>query len=504
MYFLGIDIGTGGSRAVVIDVNGKVVASATKEHAAFASPQIGWAEQDPRDWWRASVAAIRKVLSSVAFGADAIGAVSFSGQMHGSVFLDEKDEVIRPALLWCDQRTEKQCGEITKKIGATRLIELVSNPAITGFTLPKILWLRENELQNWERVRCILLPKDYVRLRLTGDKASDVADSSGTLLFDVVNRRWSQEILDAMEIDKDLMPPVYESIEVTGKVSAAGAEATGLIAGTPVIAGAGDNAAGAIGMGIVQPGTVSATIGTSGVVFVVTEKPTLDLKGRTHTLCHAIPNRWHMTGVTLGAGLSLKWFRDNFGGGADFATLGDEAAKVSAGSDGAIWLPYLMGERTPHLDPHARAAFIGLTASHTRGHLVRAVMEGVAFSLRDAFEIFKSLGAEVNAIRLGGGGSHSPVWRQIQADVYGQAVQTIEADEGAALGAAILAGVGVGTWNSVDEACERTIRVAEKIDVNAESAKALDQNYEIYKRLYPALKALSEPPVEPRHPACVP
>lgn len=491
MYFLGIDIGTGGSRAVIIDENGKVVASATEEHVAFASPQIGWAEQDPRDWWRASVAAIRKVLSSVDFGADAIGAVSFSGQMHGSVFLDEIDEVIRPALLWCDQRTEKQCAEITEKIGATRLIELVSNPAITGFTLPKILWLRENEPENWSRVKSILLPKDYVRLCLTGDKASDVSDSSGTLLFDVVNRRWSQEMLDAMEIDRDLMPPVYESIEITGMVSAAGAEATGLMAGTPVIAGAGDNAAGAIGMGIVQPGTVSATIGTSGVVFVVTEKPTLDLKGRTHTLCHAIPNRWHMTGVTLGAGLSLKWFRDNFGGGADFTTLGEEAAKVSAGSDGAIWLPYLMGERTPHLDPHARAAFIGLTASHTRGHLVRAVMEGVAFSLRDAFEIFRSLGADINAIRLGGGGSHSPVWRQIQADVYGQSVQTIEADEGAAFGAAILAGVGIGAWKSVDEACENTIRVAETINKNAEAENVLDRSYELYKRLYPALKELN-------------
>lgn len=488
MYFLGIDIGTGGSRAVVIDIDGKVLASATEEHAAFASQHIGWAEQDPRDWWRASVAAIRKVLSLIDCGADAIGAVSFSGQMHGSVFLDEKDEVIRPALLWCDQRTEKQCAEITEKIGATRLIELVSNPAITGFTLPKILWLRENEPENWSRVSSILLPKDYVRLCLTGDKASDVADSSGTLLFDVVNRRWSQEMLEAMEIGRDLMPPVYESLEITGKVSSAGSEATGLKAGTPVIAGAGDNAAGAIGMGIVRPGTVSATIGTSGVVFVVTEKPTLDLKGRTHTLCHAIPDRWYMTGVTLGAGLSLKWFRDNFGGGVDFDTLGEEASRVSAGSDGAIWLPYLMGERTPHLDPHARAAFVGLTASHTRGHLTRAVMEGVAFSLRDAFEIFRSLGADINAIRLGGGGSHSPVWRQIQADVYGQKVQTIEADEGAAFGAAILAGVGVRAWNSVDEACEKTIRIADTIETKDEARAVLDKNYETYKKLYPALK----------------
>ena len=317
-----------------------------------------------------------------------------------------------------------------KSLGAERLIELVCNPAVTGFTLPKLLWTRENEPEIWDKVRSVLLPKDYVRLCLSGDKASDVADSSGTLLFDVQNRRWSAEMLDALEIDRRLLPTVYESVEVTGKVSRAGAEATGLRAGTMIVAGAGDNAAGAIGMGIVKAGTVSATIGTSGVVFVVTEKPTFDRKGRVHTLCHAIPNRWHMTGVTLGAGMSLKWFRDNFGGGKDFDELGLAASKIAAGSDGVIWLPYLMGERTPHLDPHARAAFVGLTESHTDAHLCRAVMEGVAFSLRDAIEIFRELGAPMNSIRLGGGGAHSPLWRQIQADVYGQAVGTIEADEG--------------------------------------------------------------------------
>lgn len=488
MNFLGIDIGTGGSRAVLIDEHGAVVASATVEHAAFASPQIGWAEQDPRDWWRASSGAIRKIVESGAFDPSRIAAVGFSGQMHGSVFLDESDGVLRPALLWCDQRTAKQCDEITAKIGAERLIELVCNPAITGFTLPKLLWVRDNEPEIWSRVRSVLLPKDYVRLCLTGDKASDVADSSGTLLFDVQNRRWSAEMLDAMEIDHALLPKVYESQEFTGKVSKAGEAATGLIEGTPVVAGAGDNAAGAIGMGIVSPGTVSATIGTSGVVFVVTERPTLDLKGRTHTLCHAIPNRWHMTGVTLGAGLSLKWFRDNFGGGKSFEELGADAANVPPGSDGAIWLPYLMGERTPHLDPNARAAFIGLTASHTTAHLTRAVMEGVAFSLRDSFEIFRGLGAPIDTIRLGGGGSHSALWRQIQADVYGHAVETIAVDEGAAFGAAILAGVGVGAWSSVDDACAEAIRVAETIEPDLKSVEIMSKNYAAYKQLYPALK----------------
>ena len=486
MKLLGIDVGTGGSRAVCIDENGKILASATAEHAAFASPAIGWAEQSPEDWWRAVKLAIRACLQTV--NAEEIGAISFSGQMHGSVFLDESDDVLRPALLWCDQRTEKQCTEITEKIGKERLIELVSNPAVTGFTFPKMLWLRENEPQVWARVKTVLLPKDYVRLKLTGDKASDVADSSGTLLFDVQNRRWSEEMLAAFEIDAGLLPRVYESIEVTGKVSAAGAQETGLKEGTPVIAGAGDNAAGAIGMGIVAPGTMSATIGTSGVIFAVSDQPKIDLKGRIHTLCHAIPGRWHNTGVTLAAGLSLKWFRENFGEGASYDELVDEAAKISSGADGAIWLPYLMGERTPHLDANARAAFVGLTASHTKAHLTRAVLEGVAFSLRDSLEIFKELGAEISSIRLGGGGAKSALWRAIQADAYGQTVEIIEADEGAAFGAAILAGVGAGAWDSVDEACEKTIRVTEKIEPNADSAAKLNRNYEAYKVLYDALR----------------
>ncbi|MEP7075605.1 MAG: xylulokinase [Acidobacteriota bacterium] len=487
--FLGIDIGTGGSRAVLIDEVGKVVASNTIDHKAIASPHIGWAEQDPNDWWSASTAAVRGILAEDRIKANDIAAVSFSGQMHGSVFLDGADNVLRPALLWCDQRTEKQCIEITEKIGAERLIQLVCNPAVTGFTLPKILWARENEAEVWSNVRSVLLPKDYVRLRLTGDKASDVADASGTLLFDVQNRRWSDEMMDTMGLDRMLFPEVFESVERTGSVSKAGAEATGLAEATPVIAGAGDNAAGAIGMGLVKHGTVGATIGTSGVVFVVTETPRLDLRGRVHTLCHAIPNRWHMTGVTLGAGLSLKWFRDNFGGRKGFVELDEEAERAPAGSDGAIWLPYLMGERTPHLDPHARAAFVGLTASHTHGHLVRAVMEGVAFSLRDSFEIFRSLDTPIGSIRLGGGGAQSRLWQQIQADVYGQPVRTIAADEGAAFGAAILAGVGVGAWNSVEDACEKTITIDQCIEPETLSVKILNKNYEIYKRMYPALRS---------------
>lgn len=488
MYFLGIDVGTGGSRAVIIDGNGRITASETVEHEPFASPEIGWAEQSPEDWWRASSAAIRACLKNENIEAEEISAVGFSGQMHGATLLDENDNVLRPALIWCDQRTEKQCQEITEKIGAQKLIELVSNPAITGFTLPKLLWVRDNEPEIWAKVRTVLLPKDYVRFRLSGDKASDVADSSGTLLFDVRNRKWSDEMLEVFELERGLFPKVYESIEITGTVSEKGAAETGLKAGTPLVAGAGDNAAGAIGMGIVEKGTASATIGTSGVVFVVTENPVLDAKGRIHTLCHAIPNRWHNTGVTQGAGLSLKWFRENFGENSSYDDLANGAEKIASGSDGAIWLPYLMGERTPHLDAHARAAFLGLTASHTKAHLVRAVMEGVAMSLRDSFEIFREMSVPIQMIRLGGGGAKSALWRQIQADVYGQSVETIEAEEGAAFGAAILAGVGIGAWSSVDEACRKTIKTARKIEPDENSSAILNRNYEAYKLLYSALR----------------
>lgn len=486
MAFLGIDIGTGGSRAVVISESGDVVASETTEHMPFSSLRIGWAEQEPEDWWRASVIAVRRALERVS--ADEISAVSFSGQMHGAVLLDEADTVLRPALIWCDQRTQKQCDEITEKIGAENLIRLVSNPAVTGFTLPKLLWIRENEPDVWQRVKTVLLPKDYVRLRLSGDKATDVADASGTLLFDVQNRKWSADMIDAFDLDPSFFPKAHESVEATGRISEKAADETGLRKGTLVIAGAGDNAAGAIGMGITRSGTVSATIGTSGVVFAVTDQPKLDLLGRIHTLCHAIPGRWHNTGVTQAAGLSLKWFRDNFGRGKNYDELAGEAANVPSGSDGAIWLPYLMGERTPHLDAKARAAFIGLTANHTSAHMARAILEGVAFSLRDSLEIFAQLGTQIEKVRVGGGGAKSTLWRQIQADIYNREVEVLEAEEGAAFGAAILAGVGAGAWQTVDEACDKTICVAKKIEPNKESVEKLNHNYKAYKLLYSALR----------------
>src|SRR5271165_1953681 len=390
---LGIDVGTGGTRAVLIDVQGKVIAARTSEHQPFASPQTGWAEQDPHDWWRATCEAIQQVLAASGTPASEIAAVGFSGQMHGAVLLDADGNVLRPALIWCDQRTADEAAELTAEIGESQIIGWTCNPALTNFTVTKLLWVRKHEPHLFERFRTLLLPKDYVRYRLSGQYGMDMADASGTLLLDVAHRRWSSEMASATGLDMLSLPPLFESPEVCATVSRSGAEATGLLEGTPLVAGAGDQAAGAVGMGIVNPGAVHATIGTSGVVFAATDRPALDPKGRLHTFCHAVPGRWHIMGVTQSAGLSLRWFRDNFGASADdgrdpYERICEEAAAVPPGCDGAFWAPYLMGERTPHLDPHARAAFIGLTASHTRAHLVRAILEGVAYSLQDTFTIF--------------------------------------------------------------------------------------------------------------------
>jgi xylulokinase len=487
---LGIDVGTGGTRALLLDPAGRVLGAATAEHAEMASPQLGWAEQDPRDWWRAARVAIEECLTAAgATGAD-VSAVGLSGQMHGLVLLDAAGEVVRPALLWCDQRTEKECREITERVGAKRLIELVANPALTGFTLPKIWWVRKHEPELWSRVRSIMLPKDYVRFKLTGARATDVADASGTLLFDVVKRRWSVEMLEASDLKAEILPEVFESPEITGRVTKNGAAASGLREGTPVVAGGGDQAAGAVGMGIVAPGNVSATIGTSGVVFAATSDPVVEPKGRIHTFCHAIPGRWHVMGVTQGAGLSLRWFRDQFAGGASYDGLMIEAAAAPAGSDGLLWAPYLMGERTPHLDPNARGALVGLTAQHTRAHVVRAILEGVAFSLLDTFTIFRELAVPVKSIRLGGGGARSYLWQQIQADIYGMPVDLVAAEEGAAYGAALLAGVGADMWPSVDAACQTAVRVAKRVEPVAENVELMNRRYEEFRKLYPALRMI--------------
>jgi xylulokinase len=495
MRLLGIDVGTGGTRALIVDERGHIISAATENHEPFASPKIGWAEQNPEDWWRACGIAVRSALSKAGLTDADIACVGFSGQMHGAVMLDAANNVVRPALIWCDVRTEKQCQELTQKIGAERLIQLTCNPALPNFTLTKLLWVRENEPQNWDRVRSVMLPKDYVRFRLSGDKAIDVADASGTLMLDVAHRRWSHEVLEAAAISESLLPDLYESPDVCGQISATGAAATGLKAGTPVVAGAGDQAAGATGMGIVAPGAASATIGTSGVVFAATDSPALDPKGRLHTFCHAIPGRWHVMGVTQAAGLSLRWFRDQFGAGPEdgrnpYERLTQEASPIPAGADGLLWTPYLMGERTPHLDANARGALVGLTASHTRAHVIRAILEGVAFSLRDTFTIFKEMRVPVNNIRLGGGGARSGVWRQIQTDVYGQQTEIVEAEEGAAYGAAILAGVGAKVWPSVDDACKAVVRVATRISPDQARVATMNALYTAYRRVYPATKSI--------------
>ncbi|HEV2983195.1 MAG TPA: xylulokinase, partial [Vicinamibacterales bacterium] len=411
-------------------------------------------------------------------------------QMHGAVLLGTDGDVLRPAIIWCDQRTEAECRWLDDTIGPDRLLQLTSNPALTNFTLTKLLWVRSHEPDVWSRVRHVLLPKDYVRFRLSGEYAIDVADASGTLLLDVARRRWSQEMLDAADIDPRVLPAVFESPEICARVSRDAAALTGIPSNTPIVAGAGDQAAGAIGMGITRPGAVSATIGTSGVVFAATDRPATDPQGRLHTFCHAVPGRWHVMGVTQAAGLSLRWFRDQLGNGASYEQLTAEAARVPPGADGVLWAPYLMGERTPYCDPNARAALVGLAASHGRGHIVRALMEGVAFSLRDTLSIFAELRVPVDSVRLGGGGSRSGLWRQIQADVYGHTVDIAQADEGAAYGAAMLAGVGIGLWPTVDAACDALVRRATQTRPQPEVVALMNERYNTYRRLYPALRSI--------------
>ncbi len=500
-YMMGIDVGTTGTRAVIVRPDGHVVGAATGDHQPMRMLKPGWAEQDPEDWWQATLVAIRAALEQTGVKGSEIAAVGFSGQMHGVVLLDKSRAVLRPALIWCDQRSQAQCDWITNKIGAAQLIQYTSNPALTGFSAPKILWVRDNEPQVYERVAHFLLPKDFIRYRLTGEFATDVSDASGTLLFDVTHRRWSSEVVSALGIDPQILPKAFESPEITGEITREVAVLTGLSAGTPVVGGAGDQAASAVGNGIVLKGLTSATLGTSGVIFTYTDAPKLDPLGRIHTFCHAVPGKWHVMGVTQGAGLSLRWFRDNFGyteswygKQADvdpYELIIKEAERISAGSDGLLWLPYLMGERTPHLDSQARGMWFGMTASHTRSHLVRSILEGVAFSLRDSLQIFKELDIPVEQIRASGGGSRSFLWRQIQADIYGKELVTLRTSEGSALGAALLAGVGAKIYSSVEESAKEAIQVKESMSPKPENVATYDRYYEVYRKLYPAVQDLS-------------
>jgi len=483
-HLLGIDVGTSGVRCIAIDHQGAVRAEASVEHPS-SSPRPGWSEQRPEDWWEGARRAIAEVASNV--GGDIVG-LGLTGQMHGAVFLDQADHVIRPALLWNDQRTAAQCEAITERVGAHRLIEIAGNPALTGFQAPKILWLRDEEAKSYARLHSVLLPKDYLRLRLTGEKATDASDASGTLLLDLKERGWSREIVNALEVPIEWLPRVHEAPAATGQVRADVASDLGLPAGVVVAAGGGDNAAAAVGNGVVRDGLVSCSIGTSGVLFAHSDVLSLDRSGRLHAFCHAVPERYHLMGVTLAAGASLRWWGEVVGK-PDYDELSELASHAPPGAEGLVFLPYLTGERTPHMDPHARGAFVGLTSRHGLGHLTRAVMEGVAFSLRDSLEITVGLGIKPNQIRATGGGARSAFWRQLLADVMSCPIVRTEADEGPAYGAALLAGVASGVYTDVAEATAQISLRPDICEPNPSAARRYMDYYAAYRELYPATRS---------------
>jgi len=496
--YLGIDIGTSGTKTLAMRQDGKILASATVEYP-LSSPKPGWSEQDPEHWWQATIKSVRAVLKAGKIKPTGIAGIGLSGQMHGSVFLDKKQQVIRPALLWNDQRTAAECAEIESRAGGrAQLIELVANPALTGFTAPKILWLRKNEPKNFDKVNQVLLPKDYVRFRLTGEFATEVSDASGTLLLDVRGRRWSKELLQRLDLDPGLLPAVFESEEVSGRLSKTAAKLLGLAEGVPVVGGGGDQAAGAVGNGIVRKGVISATMGTSGVVFAHSDEVQYDPQGRLHTFCHAVRGKWHVMGVVLSVGGSLQWYRNQFAQAEvalakkkkvdPYELITAEAAEAPAGSEGLYFLPYLTGERTPHADPHARAAWVGLTLRHGRSHLIRSVIEGATYAMRDSLEIIQNLQIPVKEVRLSGGGARSKFWRQLQADIYGAKVVTTNSQEGPAYGVALLAAAGTGAYKDVVEACQATIRIEESATPHAKSKRTYDAAYPLYQKLYRSLK----------------
>jgi xylulokinase len=487
-YLLGIDVSTTATKALLIDEQGAVVAVAAQEYG-FETPYSLWSEQDPALWWHGAVQSIRTLLAQTGINPAAVIGIGLTGQMHGLVLTDDTGRVLRPAILWNDQRTAAQCDEIRTRVGRERLIQLTGNDALTGFTAPKILWVRQQEPEIYSRTRHILLPKDYLRLMLTGEYAMDKADGAGTLLLELQSRSWSTEVLERLDIPAEWLPPTYEGPEVTGVLSADAAAATGLHAGTPVMAGGGDQAAQATGVGAVQEGIVALTLGTSGVVFASSNQPFFEPQGRLHAFCHAAPNRWHLMGVMLSAAGSLRWYRDTIAPGRSYDDLLAPASEVAIGSEGLLFLPYLTGERTPHPDPLARGAFVGLTVRHTQAHLTRAVLEGVGFGLRDSFELMKGVGlAAIRQVRVSGGGARSPLWRQMLADILNSELVTVNTTEGAAYGAALLAGVGAGIWQDIDAACAQVIEVTGSNQPNPDAAARYEAIYAQYRALYPTLR----------------
>lgn len=499
MALLGLDIGTSGTKALLLDESGKVLAAAESPHELL-TPKPGWTEQDPEGWWTACQKATKAVLKKAGIKGSAIRGIGLSGQMHGSVFLDGRGKVLRPALLWNDQRTAKQCADIEKAAGGRdKLIEMVANPALTGFTAPKILWFRENEPKKFEKCRQVLLPKDYIRYRLTGEFVSEVSDASGTLLLDVKSRSWHTGLISTLGLDGDLLPPVVESQAITGEVTAEAAKLLGVNEGIPVVGGGGDQAAGAVGTGVVLPGLVSASMGTSGVIFATSGQPQTDPRGRVHTMCHAIPDTWCVFGCMLSAGGSFQWLRNTLfpaqvkaakDAGDLYPCMIEEAEMAPPGSENLVFLPYLTGERCPHPDPMARGAFVGFTPRHGRAHMLRAALEGITFGMREQIMIFREMGIPVDQVRASGGGARSAFWRQMQADMYQAPVVTINVSEGAALGVAILAAVGVGDYKSVPEATRAIIKVKEQSKPAKKAAAYYDKAYARYAALYPALKGV--------------
>jgi xylulokinase len=486
-HVLGIDVSTTATKAILVDEAGVVAGVGSAEYD-YAVPRPLWSEQDPQLWWDAAQTAIRGALTNGAIAGADVAAVGLAGQMHGAVLLDAADQPLRPAILWNDQRTAAECDEIRRLVGPARLIEVTGNDALTGFTAPKLLWVRHNEPEQWGRTAHVCLPKDFVRHRLTGEHAVDCADGAGTLLFELQARSWSSEVVAALEIDPRLLPRTVEGPHVTGVVSAMAAAATGLAAGTPVVGGGGDQAANGVGVGAVEPGIVALSLGTSGVVFAATDRPLVEREGRVHAFCHAVPERWHLMSVMLSAGGSLRWFRDTLAPGATYEALEAEASAVPAGSDGLVFLPYLTGERSPHPDPRARGAFVGLTIAHDRRHLARAVLEGVAFGLRDGLDQIVATGIPApTQIRASGGGIASAVWRQILADVLDAEITAVSTTEGAAFGAAMLAAVGAGWFASVERAVEWAVRVTPVAEPGPDASVYADA-LEIYRALYPALR----------------
>jgi len=496
-YLIGIDIGTTGTKAILIEENGRVISTATEGYP-LQRPHPQWAEQNPEDWWRATINSIKSILANSRVDPKDIKCVGLSGQYHGAVLIDKNFNVLRPCILWCDQRTESQCEYINQKIGAEQLMKIVCNSVSTAYIAPKLLWVRDNEPHIYEKIFKILLPKDYIRFKLTDVFATDVTDASGTLFFDVRERQWSKQVLEKLNIDQRLLPKCYESQEITGQITREAAMLTGLKPGTLVVGGAGDQAAQAVGVGIIEEGLISFSIGTSGVVSTSLDEPKYDPHGRLVTFCHAVPNKWHMMGVVQSAGESLQWFLNNLGvdeidearkqGVDPYEVLIQKASTVNAGSEGLIFLPYLNGVRHPYFDPNARAVWFGLTLRHNKAHMIRSVLEGVAYALKDCSEVMKELGVIFREIRISGGGAKSSFWKQIQADVNNVPIVTVNTAEGAAFGAALLAGVGAGVYNSVSEACNQTIRVIDSKRPNKNIVGVYRTCYKIYQTLYPALK----------------